>query len=263
MKFENRVILITGGTSGIGLALAQQLNERNNTVLVTGSDPVKLAAVKRALPGVHVFQSDVSDANDIRALHAAVLERFPTLDTLINNAGIMRNLRLTEPRALTDITREVEVNLSGPVRMVQQFLPQLLTRERALIVNVSSGLAFIPFPAAPIYSATKAAMHAYSQSLRVQLAGTRVAMVELAPPGVETPLFRGEFAEETKGQKAMDPTVLARRAIAAIEAGKVEIRPGLANLLKIMGRLAPQFMLNRLVAMTPAAKPDAGHRAPV
>jgi uncharacterized oxidoreductase len=175
----------------------------------------------------------------------------------------MRNLRLTESCALTDITREIEVNLSGPVRMVQQFLPQLLARERALIVNVSSGLAFIPFPVAPIYSATKAGMHAYSQSLRVQLAGTRVAVVELAPPGVETPLFRGEFAEETKGQKAMDPAVLALRAIAGIEAGKVEIRPGLANLLKIMSRLAPQFMLNRLVAMTAVAAPNAREQVPV
>jgi uncharacterized oxidoreductase len=250
MRMENRVVLITGGTSGIGLALATQLRNRNNTVLITGRDLAKLAAVKRVLPEVHVFQSDVSDANAIGALYAAVLEQFPSLDTLINNAGIMRNLKLMQPRELADLTREIDVNLSGPLRMVQQFLPHLLTRERALLVNVSSGLAFIPLPAAPVYSATKAALHSYSQSLRVQLAGTKVTVVELAPPGVETPLFRGEFAAETQGQRAMDPTVLALRAIAGIEAGKLEIRPGLANVLKAMSRLAPQFMLNRIAAMT-------------
>jgi uncharacterized oxidoreductase len=188
----------------------------------------------------------VSDADAIRALHGTVLERFGTLDTLINNAGIMRNLKLTQPRELADLTREIDVNLSGPIRMVQQFLPHLLTRERALLVNVSSGLAFVPLPVAPVYSATKAAMHSYTQSLRVQLAGTHVTVVELAPPGVETPLFRGEFAEETRGQKPMDPTVLAVRTIAGIESGKLEIRPGIANVLKAMSRIAPQFMLNRL-----------------
>lgn len=262
MRLEKRVVLITGGTSGIGLALATELRNRNNTVLVTGRDPAKLAALKRALPEVHLFQSDVSDANAVKSLHEAVLAQFPALDTLINNAGIMRNLQLSEPRDLTDLTREIEVNLSGPVRMVQQFLPHLLTRERAMIVNVSSGLAFVPMPVAPVYCATKAAMHSYSQSLRAQLAGTRVAVVELAPPGVETPLFRGEFAEETRGQKAMDPTTLALRAIAGIEAGKLEIRPGLANLLKGMSRIAPNFMLNRIVAMTSAAKADARRRSP-
>jgi len=246
MRLTNRVILITGGTSGIGLALAAELSKRRNTVLVTGRDPAKLAAIEARLPGVHTFQSDVSDPRAITTLHDAVLARFPTLDTLINNAGIMRNLKLDKPRELTDITREIEVNLSGPIRMVQQFLPHLLRVERALIVNVSSGLAFIPFPASPVYSATKAALHSYSQSLRMQLRGTPVAVVELAPPGVETPLFRDEFAEETKGMKAMDPRILAERAIAAIEADKTEVRPGLANVLKAMSRLAPQFMLNRM-----------------
>jgi uncharacterized oxidoreductase len=136
--------------------------------------------------------------------------------------------------------------------MVQQFLPHLKSRNGALIVNVSSGLAFVPLPIAPVYSATKAALHSYTQSLRVQLDGSGVTVIELAPPGVETPLFRGEFAEEMKGQKGMDVTVLVNHAIAGIEAGKLEIRPGLANVLKAMSRIAPQFMLNQMANM---AKP--------
>jgi uncharacterized oxidoreductase len=250
MKLEHRTILITGGTSGIGLELAKQLQQRGNTLLVTGRDPERLEAARRALPGLHTFQSDVSQAQDIEALYRSVSARFPQLDTLINNAGIMRNLNLNQDRDLDDVSREIEINLTGPVRMIQRFLPHLKTRPGALIVNVSSGLAFVPLSISPVYCATKAAIHSYTQSLRIQLQGTGVTVIELAPPGVETPLFRGEFAEETRGQKAMAVDVLAARAIAGIEGGKLEIRPGLSNVLKVMSRLAPGFMLKQMAKMS-------------
>jgi uncharacterized oxidoreductase len=250
MNLKQRTILITGGTSGIGLELAKELLRRDNTVIVTGRDLNRLEAAKRALPALHIFQSDVSDPGAIAKLHDDVLAKFPGLDTLVNNAGIMRNLNLNQDRDLTDLTREIEINLCGPVRMVQQFLPHLKRRENALIVNVSSGLAFVPLPISPIYSATKAALHSYTQSLRVQLQGTGVAVIELAPPGVETPLLRGEFAEEMKDQKGMDVQVLVRHAIKGIEADHPEIRPGLSNVLKAMSRIAPGFMLKQLVKMS-------------
>jgi uncharacterized oxidoreductase len=249
MKLYKKTILITGGTSGIGLELARQLHERDNTVIVTGRDQGKLDAAKRAFPGLHTFKSDVSDPEAIAALHQSVLAQFPTLDTLINNAGIMRNLSLKLDRDLTDVTREIEINLSGPVRMIQRFLPHLRSRKEALIVNVSSGLAFIPLPLSPVYCATKAALHSYTQSLRVQLSGSGVTVVELAPPAVETPLFRGEFAEEMKREKGMEVTVLTQKAIAGIEAGKLEIRPGLSNVLNGMSRIAPQFMLKQMAKL--------------
>ncbi len=263
MKLKNKTVLITGGTSGIGLELAKQLISRGNTVLVTGRDPEKLDATRQALSGVHVYQSDVSDPEAIAALHDRVLRDFPALDVLVNNAGIMRNLNLNHDRDLQDVTREIEINLSGPVRMVQKFLPHLKTRPNALIVNVSSGLAFIPLPLSPVYCATKAAIHSFSQSLRAQLAGTGVTVIELAPPGVETPLFRGEFAEEMKGQKGMDVGVLAGKAIAGIEAGRLEIRPGLSNVLKTMSRIAPQFMFGQMakISKPKASKPITGETA--
>jgi uncharacterized oxidoreductase len=259
MRLEKRTVLITGGTSGIGLELAKQLLERDNTVIITGRDQEKLDATKRALPGVHLFKSDVSNPGAITALHESVLAQFPALDTLVNNAGIMRNLKLSQDRDLNDVTREIEINLSGSVRMVQQFLPHLLTRKGALIVNVSSGLAFVPFPVSPVYCATKAAIHSFTQSLRVQLEGTSVTVIELAPPAVETPLLRGEFAEEMKNQKGMDVKILAHRAISGIEAGNLEIRPGLSNVLKAMSRIAPQFMLKQMAKM---AKPQKVTRPP-
>lgn len=254
MKLTGRTILITGGTSGIGLELARELGKRGNTVIVTGRDQGRLDAAQQALPGLHVFRSDVSDPEAITTLRGQVLARFPDLDVLVNNAGIMRNLNLNQDRDLVDVTREIEVNLCGPVRMVQSFLPHLKTRKDALIVNVSSGLAFIPLPISPVYCATKAAIHSFSQSLRAQLRGTGVTVVELAPPAVETPLFRGEFQEEMKGEKPMDVKVLARKAITGIEANKLEIRPGLSNVLKTMSRVAPQFMFNQLAKV---GKPKA------
>ena len=249
MKLTKKTVLITGGTSGIGLELARQLLDRGNTVIVTGRDPDKLATAARTLPNLHTVRSDVSDPGAVASLHADLISRFPALDVLVNNAGIMRNLDLNQNRDLADVTREIEINLMGPIRMVQQFLAHLKTRPGALILNVSSGLAYVPLPLSPVYCATKAAIHSFSQSLRVQLAGTSVTVIELAPPGVETPLFRTEFKEELKGQKAMDPGVLVQRAIAGVEAGKLEISPGQSNVLRAAGRLVPQLMLKQMAKM--------------
>ncbi len=249
MKLEERTILITGGTSGIGFELARQLIERGNTVIVTGRDQRRVLEAQSSLPAVHAIQSDASKAADIDDLVRQVTKQFPACDTLFNNAGIMRNLNLNDQRSLTDVTRELDLCLSGPVQMVQALLPHLKSRPNALIVNVSSGLAFVPFPLSPVYSAAKAGMHAFSRCLRVQLKGSNVAVVELAPPGVETKLFRGEFETEMKGQKGMPVDILVSKAIAGIEAGKTEIRPGLSNVLYLMSRLAPSLPFGQMAKM--------------
>ena len=260
MKLRNRTILITGGTSGMGLELAKQLLEpsRHNTVIITGRNDEKLEGAKRILPGAHTFKSDVGDPAAIESLRDRVLGQFPALDTLINNAGIMRVQKFNQDQEIEDITREIEVCFSGPVRMAQQFIPHLKTRKGALLVNVSSGAALVPFPISPVYSAAKAALHSFTESLRVQMQFTGVSVVELIPPGVETPLFRSEeFAREMKVPKGMEAGVFAQKAIAGIEAGKLEIRPGLANVLKVMSRMAPGFALKQMGKMTPAFAANA------
>ena len=178
----------------------------------------------------------------------------PTCDVLINNAGIMRNLDVNTPHALTDVTQEIDVALRGPIQMIQAFLPLLKGRPEALIVNVSSGLAFVPFPLSPAYRAANAGLHAYTRCLRVQLKSSRVAVVELAPPGTETKLFREEFQAEMKGQKAMPVKTLVDQAIAGIENGKTEIRPGLSNVLYLLSRLAPGIPFGQMAKMGSAAK---------
>jgi uncharacterized oxidoreductase len=137
--------------------------------------------------------------------------------------------------------------------MVQAFLPQLKARPDALIVNVSSGLAFVPFPLSPVYSAAKAGIHAYTLCLRAQLIRSKIRVVELAPPGTETPLFRSEFEKEMKGQKGMDVTPLVKKAILGIESGKAEIRPGLSNVLYILSRIAPGIPFGHMSKMLPTS----------
>src|ERR1700761_9469114 len=185
MKMTRNTILITGGTSGIGYALAAQLLKRKNTVLITGRTEERLAAARQSLPGVHTFVCDQADPAAIARLHAETTQAFPDLNILVNNAGIGRKLNLNdETRPLEDLDREIRTNLTGPIQMVQQFLPQLKRQKAAMIVNVPSGLAFVPLPLKPIYCATKAALHSYTQSLRVQLTHSSIKVVELAPPAV-------------------------------------------------------------------------------
>ena len=249
MKLRQRTVLITGGTSGIGLELALQLLELGNTVIVTGHDARRVADVRHRMPGLHGIVSDVANPASIEALSQEVTATFPALDVLVNNAGIMRNLELTEAHTLPDVTKEIDVNLRGPIQMVQQFLPHLRGRGQAAIVNVSSGLAFVPLAISPVYSAAKAGLHAYTRSLRVQLSGSGVDVFELAPPPVETKLMRGEFEAELKETKGMAVETLARAAIVGIQRGHLEIRPGFANVLNVMSRIAPQFIFGQMTRM--------------
>lgn len=248
MELSGNTILITGGTSGIGLELATQLSKRNNAIIVTGRDPDKLREIQGKIPGVHTYQSDVSDPAAIVSLYQRVTKDFPDLNVLINNAGVMRMISLSGQNGLQDVGREIEINMLGPVRMVEQFLPFLKTKRHAAIINTSSGLAFLPLPSAPIYCATKAGIHSYTQSLRVQLQNTNVKVFELAPPATITPLMdqfgSDSFSSNSQGVMKVDKMVSA--AIKGLGKDTYEIRPGISNVLKLMSRFAPNFMLKQL-----------------
>jgi uncharacterized oxidoreductase len=248
MKMTNNTVLITGGSSGIGLELATELLKRGNIVIVTGRDQSNLDVVRAKVPGLNTIQSDVSDPSAIRDLCQKVMTQYPNLNVLVNNAGIMRKINLHQTSSnLEDVTREIEINLNGTIWMVSQFLPHLKKQKASAIVNVSSGLAFVPMAISPIYSASKAAIHAYTRALRMQLKNTSVVVFELAPPGTETPLFRGDFSDhDVGGFKPMSVKTLVSQAIAGIEKGTPEIRPGLSNVLKTMSRVAPNFIFKQL-----------------
>lgn len=247
MKMSNNTILITGGTSGIGYALAAQFLQRGNTVLITGRSEERLATARQSLPGVHTYVSDVSDPEAIRKLYSEVTRAFRDLNVLINNAGIglKRNLNDTMGE-LEDLDKEIRTNLIGPIQMIKQFLSQLKHQKAAAIVNVSSGLAFVPVAVKPIYCATKAALHSYTQSLRVQLRNSPVEVIELAPPAVKTNFNKGQ--EELNSSSAMDVNEFAKAAMRGLKRGKQEILPGLSPVARWIGRLAPHAVFMKAEA---------------
>jgi uncharacterized oxidoreductase len=249
MKLASSTILITGGTSGIGLEFIKQLSQQGAAnIVITGRDRSRLEVIKKQYPNVYTVQSDVSDARQIEQLFKEVTKKFPALNIIINNAGVMRNLDLQDTSInLNIITQEIDINLSGTIRMVHQFLPHLKTQPSAAIVNISSGLAFVPFPVSPIYSAAKAGVHAYTQVLRLQLKATNVKVFEVAPPSTETPL-QDAFSHIDLGSSSplMKVDKMVTEAIRGILKNKVEILPGMANMMKIMGRIAPVFAVNMM-----------------
>src|SRR5258707_7872162 len=200
MKLTSNTILITGGASGIGYELTKQLTALGNTILITGRDQAKMDRAKAAFPKIHTFRSDVSDPEAIATLYEKVTKQFPELNIFINNAGITREINVHDKAgSLEDIGREIELNWSGPIRMVKQFLSHLKTKSEAAIANVSSGLAFVPLNISPVYCATKAGLHSFPESLRVQLKNTKVKVFEPAPPATQTDLLGGFTSETTQG----------------------------------------------------------------
>ncbi|PZR32718.1 MAG: short-chain dehydrogenase [Azospira oryzae] len=246
MDLKQSTILITGGTSGFGLQFTSKLIALGSTVIITGRNLAKLQEVKQKMPAVHVIQSDVSKAEDIVSLYEQVTSEFPNLNILINNAGEMRKIALQQEHDLYDITREIDINLIGPIRMVQQFLPHLKKQKSAAIMNVTSGIALGAFPISPIYSASKSGLRWYTQSLRIQLKNTAIKVIELVAPGSSTPLndkFKNE--EGFSASMLMAPEKIVDAAIKGLQNNKEEIFPGLSKLMRVMSRVAPGFALSQ------------------
>ena len=244
MKLTGRTILITGGSAGIGVAFALKFLELGNQVIVTGRRQSALDELKTKYPKLHTVQSDVADPAQIAFLAKRVKAGYPKLDVLMNNAGVMLHKNLKAPAAdLDGLMTEVNINVGGMIRMTSAFI-DILTANKGTVINVSSALAFVPLPSAPIYCATKSAVHSYTQSLRFQLEETGVEVIELMPPAVKTALTAD--LPEGDGVTLITTDELIKQSFAALKAGKVEIRPGQANLLALMRRLAPNFINKQL-----------------
>ncbi|MDM8173207.1 MULTISPECIES: SDR family oxidoreductase [Olivibacter] len=250
MELSKNTILITGGTSGFGFEFASRLLQLGNRVIITGRNEQKLEETKKILPGIHTIKSDVSKVEDISCLYKEVTEKFPELNMLINNAGEMRKIALYEDHDLYDITREIEINLMGPIRMVQEFLPHLKKQQTAAILNVTSGIALGAFPIAPVYSASKSGLRSFTQCLRVQVKSTGIKVFELIAPGSTTPLnekFRNGGEVDTK--MLVSPEKIVDEAIKGMINNTYEIFPGSAKIMRILSRLAPKFMLSQATKM--------------
>ncbi len=244
MNLSNNTILITGGGSGIGLALAKEFILLNNRVIICGRNLEKLKNAKQKFPSIEIIQCDVSDENSVETLVQEIQEKYPNLNFLINNAGIMKMWNIQHETTNTQEQKaEILINFFGTVQLTQSLIPHLLKQKNSTILNVSSALAFVPMSATPIYNATKAALHSYSISIRQQLQNTNIKVVELMPAAIETDMaieMEKSLGIENNSPK-MTPKKLAMLTLKGLKNDIFEIRPGMANTLYIVHRMFPSL----------------------
>lgn len=189
MNLTGNTILITGGASGIGLAFAERFYNKENEIIVVGRREEKLREIKEKFPSFHTKVCDVSKKEERKSLFEWAVSEFPNLNVLVNNAGIQQRVNLLGAKEDWDYYRnEISINVDGPIHLTMLFAPHLAKQKQAAIINVTSGLAIMPGAWVPVYSATKAALHSFTASLRLQLADTSVEVIEILPPAVNTDL---------------------------------------------------------------------------
>jgi len=224
MKTSGNTILITGGGSGIGRALAESFHGLGNQVIIAGRRQAALDEVTRANPGMTSLILDIEDAAAIRHFAATLTARHPALNMVVHNAGIMRPEDLnTAPDYLAIAEATIATNLLGPIRLTAALLPHLRQQAAASIMTVTSGLAFVPLAGCPTYCATKAALHSYTESLRFQLKDSKIEVLELAPPYVQTELMGA--------QQAADPRAMPLKAFIAESIQLLSATPTPAEIL--------------------------------
>lgn len=228
MKSTGHAVLVTGGGSGIGLAIARKFHAAGNRVILVGRSRATLDAAAAALPGAEIHVADISLAEH----RGRLAEQFDDITVLVNNAGIQVNKPIAESSP-TEIEHELDVNFLAPVLLTRAFLPQLVRQPSAAIINVSSGLALVPKEAAAIYCASKAALHSFSKALRWQLEGTGVRVFEILPPLVDTAMTAG------RGKGKISPAEFADEFWRGFTSDRYEMPIGKTKLLALVNRLSP------------------------
>jgi len=223
MRITGHTVLVTGGASGIGFAMAQRFLAEGNTVIICGRREDKLREARGLLPGLATRVSDLADPLQRIELAAWAVKQFPSLDVLVNNAGIQRRLSLLQTLEWDELHTELAINLEAPIHLSTLLVPHLRKMPQPAVINVSSGLAYVPLAITPIYSATKAAIHSYTLSLRHQLA-PHVEVIEIAPPAVNTDL--GGPGLHTWGVPLDE---FADAAFAQLRSGSTEISYGFSE----------------------------------
>jgi len=241
MKINGNTILITGGATGIGFALAEAFVKEDNEVIICGRREDKLREAKSKLPQIHTKVCDLSKGKEREALYNWIKSNNIDINILVNNAGIQRMVDFK--KGIYDLSKgenEIEINLTAPIHLSAYFIPDLLKQKESAIINVSSGLAFVPIAVMPIYCATKAAMHSFSVSIRHQLRDTSIKVFEVIPPTVDTELDKGARDERGQDDKGIPPSEVAKATLKALEKDEYEIAIGMAQNLRMGARNNPE-----------------------
>jgi len=249
LKVDGNTVLITGGATGIGYALAESFLDAGSKVIICGRRKSKLDAAKRQRPTLQVKRCDISVESERRSLLKWATGRFPDLNVLVNNAGIQREVDFTSPTVARPTVRaddEVAINLASQIRLCALLTPRLLKKKEAAIVNISSGLAFVPIASMPIYCATKAAIHSFTTSLRHQLRNTSVRVFEAAPPATDTELDASFAGKEEQAYRGISPREVAEAIIEGMKVDTHEIFIGQAQGLHQASLQDPKGIFNKL-----------------
>lgn len=229
MQLNGNTVLITGGTSGIGLAFAEKFLEAGSKVIITGRREERLKSIQEKYPTIIIKTSDVADESQRESLAQWVIESYPDINILINNAGVQLLTDLKKPVDLSRVRQETETNFIAPIHLVSLFTQHLAAKPNAAIVNISSGLAFVPIAIMPVYCATKAAIHSLTLSLRYQLRNTSIKVFEIIPPAVDTELGSDRREDKTQSHGGMPVQEFIEQAMHAIENDNLETAIGTAN----------------------------------
>lgn len=234
MNLSGNTILITGGSSGIGLAFAKRFSSLKNQVIITGRDESKLGDLKKQHPDIAIFPCDLTRKEPLNNLVAFIQTKYPALNVLINNAAVQYNYSFQEEPGMAEkIDYEISANLAGPIKLTALLLPLLMQNSDSAIVNVGSGLYLAPKKSAPVYCATKAAIHSFSKALRYQLESTPAKVFEIIPALVDTPMTTG------RGKSKITAEALVDEFLRDFGRDRFESHIGKAGLLKIIARIAP------------------------
>ncbi|USB32320.1 SDR family oxidoreductase [Paenibacillus sp. YPG26] len=236
MNQTGHTVLITGGASGIGLALAEQFLRYDNKVIVVGRNDSKLAEARERNRNLTTIRCDLNSEHELNTLVRRLYEEYPNLSVLINNAGVQYNYSFLEgdsAQITGRIADEVGINLVAPLQLTAGLLPLLSSQEQSAIVNVSSGLGLVPKQSAPVYCATKAGLHLFTKALRYQLETTRTKVFEILPPLVDTDMTRG------RGYGKITAEALAREFWASYLQDRLEVAIGKVKLLRLLNRIVP------------------------
>ncbi len=242
MKLENNTVLITGGSSGIGLELAKVLVAKNNKVLICGRNLEKLTQAKAQLPGIEFLQCDISKPDECEKLAKWVKDTYPACNILINNAAIVHFSNFYETENILEHARmEIETNLFAPIALSKFFIPIIEKNRFAHIINITTGLVYSPKAEYPFYNATKAALHSFTQVLRKQLSGKSIKITEVMFPAVDTPWHKGN-----PPKIAISTQLATEEMLKGLEKDKDEIRIAGVKLLYAVSRIAPKFAFKKI-----------------